>query len=560
MTSPFRVSVLFGLVVVGFCLLILRLFYWQILSADRMQKAAASQHFIEFTVPAVRGAIRDHDGNPIVINQPAFLAYAESRSIKDIRDFATKVGTALSLDIPTLVTELSDPNRVWVPLAHKIELPKMTELKNLGLAGLGFEKEPKRYYPEASTAAQLLGFVGSDANGVDRGYFGLEGYYDQQLRGTDGIIRLEKDAHGVPLLIGEEERLPSEDGRTLILWLDKVIQQIVERRLSEGIQKYGAKQGSVVILDPKTGGVLAMASYPSYDPRTYADHDKSFFTNPVVGSTYEPGSTFKTLVMATAIDRKLVTPDTMMDESGPVAVGPNFIRTWNNQYHGKITMTQVLEYSSNVGMVFIANKLGREPLIAAIKNYGFGKPTNIDLEDETSPELRPDSDWGEIDLDTASFGQGIAVTPIQMVRAVAALANGGKMMEPHMVKEIQDQNDKTIPVDPKVTAQVVSPETARIVTEMMVQAVDKGEAQFAKPKGYRIAGKTGTAQIPVAGHYDATKTIASFVGYAPADDPKFVMLVTLREPSSSQWGSETAAPLFFTIARDLFTYWGISPR
>lgn len=249
-----------------------------------------------------------------------------------------------------------------------------------------------------------------------------------------------------------------------------------------------------------------------------------------------------------------------MDESGPVQIGPYVIRTWNNEYNGKISMTEVLEHSSNVGMVFVAQQLGREKLLAAIRKFGFGKLTNIDLEDEASPELRPDKEWAVVDEYTASFGQGIAVTPIQMVRALAALANGGKMMEPHVVKEIKDAKGKVTTVQPKVVSQVISPETARIVTEMMVAAVDNGEAKWAKPKGYRVAGKTGTAQIPVAGHYDATKTIASFVGFAPADKPRFVMLVTLREPSSSPWGSETAAPLFFTIARDLFTYWGIPPQ
>jgi cell division protein FtsI/penicillin-binding protein 2 len=194
-----------------------------------------------------------------------------------------------------------------------------------------------------------------------------------------------------------------------------------------------------------------------------------------------------------------------------------------------------------------------------IHGFGFGRLTGVDLEEESTPEMRPDQDWKDIDYATASFGQGIAVTPLQMIRAVAALANGGMMMEPRMVKEIIDQNDKITEIQPKKIKQIVSPESARIATEMMIAAVDKGESKWAKPKGYRIAGKTGTAQIPVAGHYDDKKTIASFVGFAPADDPKFVILVTLREPSSSQWGSETAAPLFFNIAHDLFIYWGIAP-
>jgi len=560
MTPSWRASFLFSVLVFGFCLLILRLVYWQIISADRLGKAAAGQHFVELTVPASRGELMDRGGNPIVVNQPAFLVYGEPRNIKNVTEFSKVVADALSLDKDEVSSKLSQPNLVWVPLAHKVELSQVQSLRALDLAGLGFEKEPKRFYPEASMAAHLLGFVGSDVNGADVGYFGLEGYYDRQLRGIDGSMRLEKDAHGAPILIGSEERLPPEDGRTLTLHIDKVAQQLVERRLKEGITRYGAKEGSVVVMEPETGGIIAMASFPNYDPRNYSQFDKSLYKNPIVGSSYEPGSTFKALIMAAAINEKLITPDTIMDESGPVQIGPYVIRTWNNEYNGKISMTEVLEHSSNVGMVFVAQQLGREKLLAAIRKFGFGKLTNIDLEDEASPELRPDKEWAVVDEYTASFGQGIAVTPIQMVRALAALANGGKMMEPHVVKEIKDAKGKVTTVQPKVVSQVISPETARIVTEMMVAAVDNGEAKWAKPKGYRVAGKTGTAQIPVAGHYDATKTIASFVGFAPADKPRFVMLVTLREPSSSPWGSETAAPLFFTIARDLFTYWGIPPQ
>ena len=561
MTSSFtRPFTIMGFFVFGFAVVVIRLFYWQIIKSDDLSQQAAAQHFVEFDLPATRGEILDGKESAFVLNQPAYLIYAEPRVIKNIPQFVSKVAPLLSLDSAQLTADLSSPNRVWVPLAHQVEMKKTAELKALGELGLGFEKEPKRFYPEASSAAHLLGFVGSDVNGQDHGYFGLEGFYDRQLSGVSGSIRLEKDAHGSPILIGEDERIPPQDGRTLVLSIEKPVQQIVERKLAEGIQKYGAKAGTVVVLDPSSGAVLASASYPSYDQRSYGEHDKVLYTNPAVASTYEPGSTFKTLVMAAALNEKLITPQTIMDETGPVVVGPNSIRTWNNEYHGKITMTQVLEYSSNVGMVDVARRLGKDKMLAYIRKFGFGKPTNIDLEEEASPELRPDNQWQEIDELTASFGQGIAVTPMQMVRAVAALANGGKLMEPHVVQKIIDAKGKTINIKPKMVSQVISPSAASIITEMMIQAVDNGEAKWAKPKGYRIAGKTGTAQIPVAGHYDATKTIASFVGFAPADHPTFVMLVTLSEPTSSPWGSETAAPLFFTIARDLFTYWGISPQ
>jgi len=560
MNVQVRASVLFSLFIVAFALIIVRLFYWQVISSDRLSKQAALQHFVELTVPAVRGSILDVENHPVVINQPAFLVYAETRTIQNIRVFAHAVAELLSLNEQDLVESLSDEKKVWVPLAHKVELSVVESLKKLDLPGLGFEKEPKRFYPEASTAAHMLGFVGSDVNGEDRGYFGLEGFYDRQLRGIDGIVRLEKDAKGNPILIGQEERLPPKDGRSVVLWADKAVQQIVERKLKDGIKRYGASQGSVVLMDPYTGGILAMVSYPGYDPAAYDQYEKSLYVNPAVAGSYEPGSTFKTLIMAAAIDAGVIKPDTTMDETGPVQVGPHYIRTWNNQYHGTITMTDVLVHSSNVGMVFIAKKLGQRNILSYIQKFGFGQPTGIDLEDEASPDLRPDNEWREIDLFTASFGQGIAVTPIQMIRAVSAIANGGKLMQPHVAKAVIDEQGKEIPIVPKALYRIIKPETARIVKEMMVAAVDNGEAKYAKPKGYRIAGKTGTAQIPVAGHYDESKTIASFVGFAPADKPKFSMLVTLREPTSSPWGSETAAPLFFSIAKDLLRYWGIPPQ
>lgn len=525
-----------------------------------MRQEAAAQYYLEFSIPAERGTIEASDGHPLVLNTPAFLAYAAPNEITDKRHFADTVSPMVDWDTKELFSAISVPNRLWVPISHKLDSSIVNQLKEKHVKGLGFEKETKRYYPEASMAGQLLGFVGSDQNGNDRGYFGLEGYYDRELRGKDGKLEVEKDVKGAPILLGDAKRIEPEHGRNLTLWIDRTVQYSVERGLLEGIRKYGAKEGSVVVMDPTTGGILALASFPDYDPGNFTKFDKTYYKNPVVATTYEPGSTFKTLTMSAALDKKVINPSTKVNEAGPVQIGEYAIQTWNDQYHGNIDMTQVLEYSSNVGMVFVEKRLGKEALLSAIHAFGFGQPTGIDLQEEVSPDLREDREWHEIDLATASFGQGIAVTPIQMVRAVGALANGGWLMEPHMVKSVTDNKGKVIEIKPKRIRQVVSSSTANVIAEMMVSAVDNGEAKWAKPRGYRIAGKTGTAQIPVAGHYDDKKTIASFVGFAPADNPRFVMLVTLREPSSSPWGSETAAPLFFSIARNLFAYWGIPPQ
>jgi len=551
-----RIWSVFTFFVAIYLLIIGRLFYWQVVVGDRLRLEAASQYHLEFKLPAARGQIEASDGHPLAMNQPGYLVYAQPQEIKNKQAFVDRIAPSLKMEPGDIAEIINQPDRVWVPLAHKADQTAVDDLKAYGIAGLGFEKEPKRYYPEASMAAHILGFVGFDQNGADKGYFGLEGYYDRELRGKDGMLEREKDAKGAPILVGDARRIDPENGRTLSLWTDRTIQRLVENRLMEGIQKYGAKEGSVVVMDPATGGILALAAYPSYDPANFVQFDKTVYKNPVVSGSYEPGSTFKALVMAAALNEKVLTPGTTMEEQGPVNVGEYTIRTWNNQYHGTITMTQVLERSSNIGMVYVGRKLGRDKLVKYLHDFGFGSPTRIDIEEESSPEIRQRSEWGDIDLATASFGQGIAVTPIQMVTAIGSLANGGWLMEPHMVKEIQDSKGQSL-IKPQKVRRVVSSEVAKTVTEMMVSAVDNGEAKWAKPKGYRIAGKTGTAQIPVSGHYDEQKTIASFVGFAPADNPKFVMLVTLREPASSPWGSETAAPLFFTIARELFSYWGL---
>jgi cell division protein FtsI/penicillin-binding protein 2 len=272
---------------------------------------------------------------------------------------------------------------------------------------------------------------------------------------------------------------------------------------------------------------------------------------------YEPGSTFKVLTMSAALNEKLVKPDTVCDICDqPYKVDKYLIRTWNDQYRKNSTLTDVLIHSDNVGMVFVAKKLGLDKFIDYLHRFGIGQMTGVDLQGEIAPSLR--DKWSEVDLDTAAFGQGLLVTPIQMVTAVSAIANQGRLMQAKLVEELIDSN-REIMIEPKMINPVISEKTAQVMTEMMVAAVDKGEAQWAKPKGYRIAGKTGTAQVAIAGHYDTTKTIASFVGFAPADNPQFVMLTILQEPTSSPWGSETAAPLFFNIAKKLFVNLGISP-
>ena len=578
-----------GIVFAAICLLlILRLFSWQVVSAEKYAAIAEKQHLTSAQIPAARGKILSADGSVLAMGETAYLVYA---SIPDLKvtpgEITDKIASILYkyqnkvIDDPTkeksdeekkaeeqkfddfkktFETNLSQKDKVWLSLARKVSKSDKETIESMKLAGIGFTPDQTRYYPEGSMSAQLLGFVGKDDFGDDKGYFGLEGFYDGQLRGRPGKIKEEKDAFGNPILTASYFGIDPTDGRTLKTTIDRSIQYTVEQKLSKAVQKYGAKLGSVIVADPKTGAILAMANSPSFDPAKWDSYDASLYKNPLVSDTYEPGSTFKVVGMASAIDEGLVTPDTICNIcDGPATIDGYTVRTWNNQYHAGSTMTEVLEHSDNVGMVFISQKLGKDRFYDFIKKFGFGKGTGIDLEGETSSILRPVGQWANIDLATASFGQGLAVTPVQMIQAVSVIANGGYLRQPYVVSQIID-GDKIIHTVPTKSQQIIKEETAKTVTEMMVNAVDKGEAQFYKPKGYSFAGKTGTAQIPIAGHYDPTKTIASFIGFAPAKDPQFIMLVRFVEPTSSIFGSETAAPTFFDIAKEILALRGIKPE
>lgn len=558
-----------------FVCILARLFYWQVFQSDVLTAKAEGQHFESQTVLALRGDILFSDKSFLATTKPVYLLYGQPKvlSSEDKSSLAITLSKELwkpvegsTVDEKTQVDLLKgqilqnlSQDLYWVPITRNLDREEKEKIEALKLKGIGFEESMVRYYPEGSSSSHLLGFVGSDPKGDSTGYFGVEGFYNGELRGIPGQVKQEKDAFGLPLLFGQFQSRDPKNGKELTLNIDKTVQYIVEQSLKKGIVKYGAKSASAVVMDPKTGAVVAMAAYPNYDPSDFAEFPKENFKNPIVADSYEPGSTFKVLVMSAALDKDLVKPDTTCNIcDGPVSVAGYSIKTWDNKYHPDLTMKDVIVHSDNTGMVFVSRKLGLDNFYNYFQNFGFGDTTGVDLQDESSPDIRPKEDWKEIDLATASFGQGIAVTPIQMVRAVSAIANGGFLMQPEIVKTISDDKGN-FEIKPKVIRQVISTATAKVMSEIMVSAVEEGESQYLKLKGFKIAGKTGTAQIPVAGHYDPNKTIASFVGFAPADDPKFVMLVRYDQPTSSIYGAETAAPTFFEITKQLLPYYKIAP-
>ncbi|MBA3723283.1 MAG: penicillin-binding protein 2 [Candidatus Levybacteria bacterium] len=557
MSWRYRFTLLFFLFL--FSLIISRLFYWQVVRAQELSSLGQAQYDAQVTLTAIRGEIKTSDEYAIAANKLAYLAFANPKEVKDKEKESEILGKLLDIDEATISAQLSK-NKFWVPLKSPIEHSLKEKIEAKKLPGVGFQDQTLRFYPEATTAANLLGFVGRDDEGNDKGYFGLEGYYDRQLRGKDGVAIVVKDARGQPILANMNDNTEKVDGRDLILHIDRRIQFMLDQELKRGIEAYGAVGGTAAIMDPKTGGILAMSSFPTYDPRSYQDFSDKLYSNPFISFAYEPGSTFKPLIMASALDAGLLKADTRCTIcAGPVEITGYEIKTWNDKYTANSSMTDVIVHSDNTGMVFTGRLLGLDRMLSYMDKFGIGRATGIDLQGEVYPSLRERDSWYEIDQATATFGQGLTLTPITLLTAFSAIANEGKLMEPHVVAKVETAEGNVIPIPPKQVGRPISAKSAKVMTEMMVKAVEDGESKWAAPKGYRIAGKTGTAQIPVEGHYDANKTIASFVGFAPADDPKFLMLVVVDRPSTSIYGSETAAPIFFNVARNILSYYSIPP-
>lgn len=549
--------------------LISRLFYWQVVKSAELSQQAKGQYSSSKVTQAPRGNILASDDSFWVVRTDAWLVYANTNVIKQTPEMlANKLAPFFVKDVNDKVEFLNETERLtgllskktsWVALKQKVDDSVKKNIESLKISGIGFESQASQYYPEASSSAQVLGFVGKDDDGNDIGYFGLEGYYNLPLSGKSGFVGRDKDAKGAPILFAGTQEVNAISGVDLKTSIDKRIQFLAEEKLQEGIDKYGAKGGSITIMNPENGEILAMASSPSFDPQKYRDYSNELFKNPVISNTFEPGSIFKVIVMAAGLDDGVIKPDTQCDICGQSLKIDRFeIKTWNNKYTPNLSMTDVIVNSDNVGMSFIGQKLGADTMYDYLNKFGIGKKTGVDLQGESPSQLREKGTWNIVDLATASFGQGVAVTGIQMVKAVAAIANGGYLVTPHVVKSIQgDGWEENVKLgNPQ---RIINPQAAAETTQMMVEAVERGEAKWTKISGYKVAGKTGTAQIPVAGHYDPTNTNHSFIGFAPADKPKFIMLVTLQSPQSSPWAAETAAPLWFSVARDLFPYLGIQP-
>jgi len=463
-----------------------------------------------------------------------------------------------------LRNKLSDPKDPYEPLIasyQRFDEQLIVDLKNLNLPEIRFEKFYDRYYPEETLAAQVLGYVRQDGVNI-KGEYGIEGAMNDVLQGNSGFMEAERDVIGRLISVSSMDLRPAEDGANIVLTIDRIVQTYAESVAKQGRDKFGAEKASIIVADPYTGEIKAIANYPTFDPNYFGDvRNVGVMRNNAILDVFEPGSIFKPLVMAIAMDLGLVTPNTTMNDSGPLKVGKYIINTFNGKHLGVISMTQILEQSNNVGMVWVAQKIGAEKLFEGLRHFGIGDKTGLPLTGEAARALPLPDTWSEVKLDTISFGQGVVVTPMQMLVSAMAVINGGQLLEPHIIKEIRHSNGEIDKTQVKLIRQVVSPETATKVTAMMTSVVENGVAGLAKVKGYYVGGKTGTAQVvdPETGRYSADRKIISFFGFAPAEKPKFAVLIILDNPEGLSFASGTAAPMFHDLASKLLNYYMIPP-
>lgn len=572
-----RIQVLFIVLCGLFLLVTMRLFSLMILNGDFYKKlAAGAQEFYSELLPK-RGQIYTQDSRtgekfPLALNKESYLLFADTRQIKTDED-AKKILDALTgifhydgVRTSTIWVSLNKRTDPYEPIEKKVEQDQMEQIKAMKLPGIAFVKIPTRFYPEGNLAASVIGFVSNDDRNRQVGKYGIESYFQKELSGKEGELT-GTTAHGggwIPFDTRLFQSSAAEDGADLTLTIDRTIEFYTCDRLRQGMYEYGATSASLVVMDPYTGAVRAMCSYPDFDPNKYGEvSDIRSYNNSTIFTPYEPGSIFKAIGMAAALNEGLVEPHSPFHDPGVRAdLCKTPIRNAESKSYNDTDMTGILEDSINTGMIYIAERLGTSRFEDYVEKFGFGVKSGIELDTETPgniESLAKNKKSNKIDCYTAtgSFGQGLTVTPLQMAAAYSVIANGGLLMSPYIVDEITQADGKVVKTQAKEVRRVLSERAASLLSGMLVNVVENGHAKGAKSKEYYIAGKTGTAQIPGPGGYTAD-TIHSFVGFAPVDHPKFVMIVKYEKPER-KYAESTAVPVFSDISDFLLQYYEVMP-
>ena len=544
-----RIRLLIALFAAVFAAALLRAGWLQAVRAQALGNMATSQHRETIDVPPHRGTIYDRRGVELAVGSRATTVYANPRQIQDPRAAALAVEQTLGLEADKVYPLLADRSRGFVYVERQADPGLAQSLQDKHIAGFGFYDEERRDYPQRRVGASVLGYAGVD----NKGLAGLELELDKTLTGTQGEKTIVKDPFGRTLEVVDSK--PGTDGKNVYLTLDHSIQGQVERVIAETRERWAAKSASAVVMDPRTGGILAIANDPGYDANKFPDVSQDRQRNRAVTDTYEPGSTFKIVTISGALQTGLVTPSTKFTLPYEIQVADRKIHDAEPRGTQTMTTDQILSQSSNVGVVTIAEALGKDRVSEWIDRFGFGHPTGIDYPGESPGIVLSPEKWSGSTIGNVPIGQGIAVTPMQMIAAYGAIANKGVLIEPHLVDRIG--NGKRVQ---PVGRRILTTQTADEVRHMLREVVEEGSGIAAQVPGYRIAGKTGTAAKPDgAGGYSTSNYVASFVGFVPAKHPRLVILVTVDEPRGAIWGGVVAAPAFAEIAKFALQYLEIPP-
>lgn len=557
----------FLLIVLGIMsgFIILRLFALQVIEYPFYSALASNQHEIQAILDADRGDIIAYDHSQpgqefhLATDKEYVQVYSVPNQIEDPELVAETLAPYVSKSEEDLLFAFSKEGDPYEPVEKKVSLERFEAIKALELPGIHGLSETDRYYIDDNVGSHVLGFLGN-VDDKPKGLYGIEGYFDSVLSGVAGSFQTERDVAGRWIVLSDKKIEEAVDGGDIVLTIDRTLQFMVCESLNNAIQRHGAKGGAVIVMDPSTGKIMAMCSGPDFNPNYYSDVDSADeYNNKAIFEAYEVGSIFKPVIMSAAFDLELVTPESTFKDPGSYTIDEYTIRNADDKVYGEETMASILENSINTGMIYVERLLGPDRFRDYLERYGFGEITGIELQTEVAGNISSIYKSSEIYQATASFGQGITATPLQMVSAYATIANGGNLMRPYIVEEIRHADGNIEKRKPEVIRQVLSPRAATLMNGMLTSVVSNGHAAGAQVDGYYVAGKTGTAQIASGGGYREDATNHSFVGYAPADDPKFVMIVRLDRPSSALYSASTAAPVFAEIAKYILQYYQVQP-
>lgn len=562
--SDWRIYALFFLFVSVGAVSILRLFQLQIVNYDFYKAVADDQRGVNLELSPERGKIfvQDKTGKaqPVALNKDWPLVYAVPKEIENPEDVASILSPILEIPLEELLPRLKKENDPYEPLARKASDEIAEQIKKLNIFGIGIASESGRFYPFDSLASQILGFFGPEGD-KKSGRYGVEKFFNKELEGTRGELRGEKDGFGYIISTVEKFIEPAKDGADIYLTIDPNIQFAAEEKLKKAIERWSAEAGSAIVMEPATGKILALANLPTFNPNEYSKVDEpKVFSNAAIQGVFEPGSVFKPFTMAAGLDAKVLSPSTVYTDEGEVKIGGYTIRNFNNQAFGKRTMTEVLENSLNTGAVFAQRAAGKSVFKNYVKAFGFGEKTGVDLPFEAAGNILNLDSGREINYATAAFGQGISATPLELISAISAIANDGKLMRPYVVDKIISRDGAESKNEPEAVRQAISPLAANQLTAMLVSVVRNGFDKARIP-GYFIAGKTGTAQIPDlenGGYLDGV-FIHTFVGYAPAFNPRFAILLKIDKPKGITFAADSLSPIFKELTEYILNYYEIPP-